>query len=314
MSANLQAALRYAEQGYYVFPCHNVTPTGRCSCRKSDCRSIGKHPIPKNGAKDATRDPELIRRWWTDNPNANIAVATGHDKLFVLDIDTGDGKPGKENLKNLEQQFGPLPPTLRQITGSGGEHYFFDSDREVRNSTNRVSRAIDVRGIGGYVILPPSNHVSGNKYRWANSRTTIRSAPQWLVDLAVGEHIDPRQDKAQGFQKEDLVQKRKFSAEEVKSILKHIDSDERDVWFKVGAALLTEYGPKRGFELWEEWSSKSAKYDGEIQKQQWRSMRPGEITMGTIVAYARDAGWRGFDKEAVDSPEIIDAWMWVAST
>ena len=112
------------------------------------------------------------------------------------------------------------------------------------------------------MILPPSNHVSGNKYRWANSRTTIRSAPQWLVDLAVGEHIDPRQDKAQGFQKEDLVQKRKFSAEEVKSILKHIDSDERDVWFKVGAALLTEYGPKRGFELWEEWSSKSAKYDG----------------------------------------------------
>ena len=50
----LTAALEYARQGIAVFPLHNPTADGSCSCRKADCGSLGKHPRTPNGVKAAT--------------------------------------------------------------------------------------------------------------------------------------------------------------------------------------------------------------------------------------------------------------------
>jgi hypothetical protein len=42
---------------------------------------------------------------------------------------------------------------------------------------------LDVRGAGGYVIIPPSIHPSGRVYQWVDPQQTIVDAPYWLLDL-----------------------------------------------------------------------------------------------------------------------------------
>ena len=41
-NVKLKSALRYAELGYYVFPLHNITEHGVCSCKeKASCKYPG---------------------------------------------------------------------------------------------------------------------------------------------------------------------------------------------------------------------------------------------------------------------------------
>lgn len=59
----LEHALEYAARGWAVFPAWGVT-NGACDCGKPACSSPGKHPIPRNGVKEASADAETIARWW----------------------------------------------------------------------------------------------------------------------------------------------------------------------------------------------------------------------------------------------------------
>jgi Bifunctional DNA primase/polymerase, N-terminal len=149
----LEAALFYASLGWLVFP----------------CQPKGKKPLTSHGLRDATTDPENIKRWWGRWPNANIAIKTGKESgLFVIDIDVADGKMGADSLAELVQKHGPLPETLEALTGTGGQHIYFryPEDVGIKNSASRVAPDIDVRGEGGYVIAPPSIHPGGGVYKW----------------------------------------------------------------------------------------------------------------------------------------------------
>jgi len=115
----------------------------------------------------ATTDPETIKKWWTQWPDANIAIATGRKSgIFVIDVDADRG--GEETLRSLEAQNEKLPPTATVITGGGGRHLYFDcpEHQTVRNSQDKLGPGIDVRGDNGYVVAPPSRHSSGKVYQW----------------------------------------------------------------------------------------------------------------------------------------------------
>jgi len=181
-------ALAYAQFGWRVHPCFWIRQDGACSCGE-ECNSPGKHPIFRAWQRQATTDQALITRWWSRTPNANIAVATGPESgIFVLDV---DGPDGERTLVDLERRHGPMPETFcQQWTGSGvGWQAFFayPEGRNIRNSAGRLGRKLDTRGINGYVLLPPSNHRSGNRYGWAVDRKPGNippdDAPPWLVDL-----------------------------------------------------------------------------------------------------------------------------------
>ena len=121
MNDLLTSALAYASLGYRVLPCHSVI-NGICTCGgRSGCKP-GKHPIPTHGHLDATTDPDTIRRWWRDDPWANVAIASGGD-LFVWDIDPRNG--GDATMAALIAEHGPLPRTPTVATGGGGEQYYF---------------------------------------------------------------------------------------------------------------------------------------------------------------------------------------------
>lgn len=176
------AALEYAAAGLHVFPCHSILPTGACSCGQ-DCKSPGKHPRTRDGLTSASCDPQAVAEWWRRWPDANIAVRTGEvSGIVVLDVDTPKGGAG--TLKALEHARGKLPRTAQVLTGSGGQHHYFSYAHGVRNSASRLGSGLDVRGDGGYVIAPPSNHLSGRLYKWMRPLSEeLAGPPAWLIEL-----------------------------------------------------------------------------------------------------------------------------------
>jgi hypothetical protein len=161
MSTLAGAATSYVTRGWLVFP---IVPRG-------------KTPLTQHGLKDATTDPRLISDWWGQWPSANIGYPTG--ERIVLDV---DGPEGEATLKELEETHGKLPPTLEAKTGKGRHIYFAANGTPVKNSAGKLGPHLDIRGEGGYVILPPSIHENGNKYEWI---TRIKPAPlpAWLAAL-----------------------------------------------------------------------------------------------------------------------------------
>jgi Bifunctional DNA primase/polymerase, N-terminal len=165
------AALACGAQGFRVLPLHY--PTGAddgeaarvgCSCGHPSCGSIGKHPLTPYGLTDATSDPAQLAWWWRRWPNANIGLVTGQ-LADVLDV---DGLAGRAALRRWAATHGLRLDGPLARTGSGWHHYLAPT-----GSGNRAGllEHIDWRGIGGYVVAPPSRHASGSHYRWLRPLT-----------------------------------------------------------------------------------------------------------------------------------------------
>ena len=180
----LQSALRYIRLSWAVLPLYAATLEG-CSCSSEECPSPGKHPLTKNGLKDASVDPDVVERRWAKWPNANIGIRTGAQSgIVVLDIDPKHG--GDESLAELERINGPLPDTVEQKTGGGGRHFFFTHPgRQVKNRVG-IFPGLDLRGDGGYVVASPSIHASGQPYEWVPGRSPeeieVAPMPSWLLE------------------------------------------------------------------------------------------------------------------------------------
>lgn len=173
-------ALNYAADGFAVFPVYEpqiimagLVPV--CSCGKLDCR--GKHPRTINGVKDASVDPEQIKRWWEKWPNASIGIATGKvSRLAVVDLDGPEGIASGNRLR--------LFSTITSITGKGAQLFFADCEGTTRNSVKKLAEGLDMRGENGYVVVPPSLHPNGRRYAWLGqplSRRALSALPPRLI-------------------------------------------------------------------------------------------------------------------------------------
>jgi hypothetical protein len=160
-----QAALQLAARGLWVFP----------------CRPHDKRPATARGLKDATLDPEVIERWWRQVPSYNVGVVTGAaSKIVVVDVDDVDAEA---ELRKLEEQNSALPSTVESVTPRGRHLFFRCPEREVRNSASKIAPGVDIRGEGGYVVVPPSLHPSGKRYCWSvDSANVFAVVPDWLLD------------------------------------------------------------------------------------------------------------------------------------
>ena len=176
MTALLDALLGYAARGLPVLVLHGVRD-GACTCPAGpSCeRSPGKHPRTVHGKDDATTDPQVIRRLlhrWPDS-NGGIRPTPG---LVVLDVDPRNG--GDATLADLERRHGNLPRTRTAVTGSNGLHLWFRGTATV----GRIGPGLDVKTAAGYVVAPPSVHICGGSYVWADESPTA-VAPPWLARL-----------------------------------------------------------------------------------------------------------------------------------
>jgi len=140
------AALWYAEQGIPVFP---LTPGTKIPLKGS------------GGCLDATTDVAMVNAWWSGNPHANIGIATGH-LVDVVDI---DGLKGQTSRAQNWPMFDGL-----QVLGTvstprpGGMHLFVPRREGITNGAGLLP-GVDYRGLGGYVVAPPSRNEQG-VYAW----------------------------------------------------------------------------------------------------------------------------------------------------
>jgi Bifunctional DNA primase/polymerase, N-terminal len=174
--APLLAALTYARAGLPVLPLHTPGPTGRCSCQRAACDRAGKHPRLPHGLTQASNDPAQVRAWWTRWPTANVALRTG----TLTDVCDIDSEAGRDALLRL-LGTGTLPGPLVR-TGSGGWHVYVAATGY--GNRVRVLPDVDWRGVGGYVVAPPSRHACGRPYRWIRPFTAdLPGCPTALLRL-----------------------------------------------------------------------------------------------------------------------------------
>lgn len=195
-TAMRDAALSYARKGLHVFPVWWAVGS-RCACSKgATCSSPAKHPIGElvpQGLKNASVRDDVITEWWERFPAANIGIRTGQG-LVVVDVDPQHD--GDESLAKLENTYGRLPDTVESVTGGGGRHLLFHCAVSIHNSASRLGHGVDVRGENGYIVAPPSLHVSGRRYEWDASShpddVAFADLPSWLLALLQSTAATPR--------------------------------------------------------------------------------------------------------------------------
>ena len=190
----MKAALKYAQEyGWCVFPCSPDT----------------KKPLTPHGCKDAKNNPGAIKAWWTRHPDASIAVATGKASNLIMideDLDEVEGKDGPHNMMLWERENGDLPDTVVVITGRGGRHRYYKYDKDDIKNRTGIIKDVDVRGEGGYAILPPSRHPNGTIYEWEQSPDEIEIAEvddSVLKFLAIGKDV---KEKGQKLKLDNVIQ------------------------------------------------------------------------------------------------------------
>ena len=140
-------ARAYEGKGWAAFPVDGKTPLVRW-----------REHYPTHG------------RQWRDA--TGVGIDCGRSGLVVIDID----RPAAQS--ELEAMLGRSLDsygTLTASTGKGAHYYFAAHGDPVTNSPGSLPSGIDVRGDGGYVVAPPSQHPDGGTYRW-----THRAQPQPL--------------------------------------------------------------------------------------------------------------------------------------
>lgn len=250
--------LYYAHLGWYVFPCHGITDYGKCTSGNafSDSTSPGKRPATSNGQKDATSDPETIKRWWHTQPHYNIGVNCKSSGFFVIDIDPRNG--GDKSFEKFLQLLGePLPRTIEALTGEydvggiriRGKHLYFkcDDDEKLDGNLSRFYLdGIDIKH-NGYVITAPSRHISGVEYEWIEGhrpdQIEMAQAPEILLSHIRKNSVEKttRQIKHKLSEPREFLNRKDL---DISSILKNgIKEGERAVTiYKIACSLGNKYG------------------------------------------------------------------------
>ena len=191
----LDAALDYAAAGYSVIPV------------RSD-----KTPYTPHGLKDASQDPDTIRKWWETWPDANVAIACGRvsGNLVVLDVDMKNGKNGRLSIDIWQSEHGDFPETVMARTPSGGQHYYFRvKDPSQYKNTVEAIPAVDIRGDGAYVLVYPSGITGDKMYTWARGVSCtdvdeVADANESVLELLRKNSRDSKQQDAAKRQRVDM--------------------------------------------------------------------------------------------------------------
>jgi hypothetical protein len=153
-----------------------------------------KRPASPKGVHDATTDVAAVAAWWAHRPY-NVGLSTGGAGLLVVDLDVPHGGrelpaawtvrgavTGADVLALLADQAGDTTyaDTRTIVTPSGGRHLYYRAPWPLPSSTSRLGPLIDTRGVGGYVVVPPSTTAAG-RYVTVNAGP-VAPCPAWIAD------------------------------------------------------------------------------------------------------------------------------------
>lgn len=127
---------------------------------------------------------EFVRR-------SNMGMFTQVDpkRIIILDLDTYKTPQCIDwwHRIHAEHNMGIITETVCQKSGGGGEQHFFIAPEGWSCPTNKnPTLGIDSRGFGGFTMLPPSLHESGNHYEWLDGyapwEIEFAVMPDWMCD------------------------------------------------------------------------------------------------------------------------------------
>src|SRR5690625_297836 len=281
---------QWIEEGYRVFPLHEINPDGSCGCGKEDCEAQGKHPTMSNWQHTPV--------WGDDQLDAFDELgwmASGYgiivsDGLLVIDVDPRNGGA---------QGYAQLVEDIPEVAGAdfivetgrkdGGKHIYFKAPAGVALAQPTGGRypGVDFKS-SGYVVGPGSLHASGQRYDIVvgDSPADIGPAPTALIELL--KRPDAHRTSLSGEQVD-------VTDNDLADMVKAIDPDcGHDEWVRVGMAL-HEITGGTGFAIWDNWSRRGKKYPGQdVLDRRWHSFGKSatRVGYGTLHKYATQAGWQ----------------------
>ena len=179
-------AKMYRDLGLQVVP----------AMRPNENKTQWKRPaLPKWRELENELAPDFtFERWYGDNGeharryNMGLIAGACSSGVFVVDLDLHKNPSAQAwwyEMLDLQQSAGDLE-TAEQATGGGGIQLFFRAPSGWTPPTCKTSIGVDIRGQGGFAMMPPSMHDSGTAYRWKDGHEPwvmdIAEAPQWLCD------------------------------------------------------------------------------------------------------------------------------------
>lgn len=137
--------------------------------------------------QDNLTPDSLFERWYGAagehrlRKNMGLIAGRASGGLVVVDLDSKPGSQAADWWRALilTHWNGIEPETWAQRTGGGGRQVLFRAPDGWSPPTFKTPIGIDIRGQGGFAMLPPSLHSSGRQYEWEDGR-----AP-WDVELEV---------------------------------------------------------------------------------------------------------------------------------
>jgi hypothetical protein len=164
----LAAALALAEQGRLVIPLH----------------PNGKRPIFDNWPRVASSNPQQIKAWWAEHPDANIGHVLTEDDI-VVDCDPRNG--GNTTQTVLELEGYTFPPTREHRTPSGGTHKLYrrpaGAQPITKDSRGKVlGPGLDLLTKGAQIVAPGSV-INGVPYAVSNAAPSVDAA-NWIIERA----------------------------------------------------------------------------------------------------------------------------------
>ncbi|MDH6133972.1 hypothetical protein P3T37_003371 [Kitasatospora sp. MAA4] len=194
----LTEAVRYAEERHWeVVPgSWLIDDDGplRCSCGDPSCPLPGAHPTTEDWRRRASAGPGVVRRWWTENPQASILLPTGRS-FDVLDVPEVAGCLALARMERMGLQLGPVvaaptPPGQAGPHGQTGRRLLFlvlpgvlaklpDMLRGLGWGPGRLD--LVARGEGDWIVAPPSRVGPYSFAQWALAPSELN---RWLPDTA----------------------------------------------------------------------------------------------------------------------------------
>jgi len=278
----------YWEAGFRVFGLYGRDKDGKCECGNPNCpeKSLFKHPRVSNWQHTPHWSEEQL-----DTMEQMRQFKTGYGialrGVLVIDVDARNGGVASfAKLLEVVPEVAGAGLIVNTGSGGGSKHYYF----RVPEDVSLVIRLADYAGLdfksgAAFVVGPGSEHASGTKYEIAyGSPDEIDDVPAALLDML---RVPERHRADLGGKIVDV------NDAELAEMLSHVRGyDDYEVWVKIGMALHHATGGA-AFDLWDQWSQQSSKYDTEEMGTKWHSFgrSANPVTLGTLVHYAEEGGY-----------------------